>query len=107
VFDGLIMCRETGADAVAVLNTLTVMMLSKQRMESKLRAQAAQQKATAVAVILIPLLFIFITAYTNPIYSAVLSTRTGFIAVVYSLVSLSAGLLFVWLLGRSDNLAAL
>lgn len=87
----VIICRLTGGKLAPVLERLAKITRERMAIEREIEAHAAQPKATAVAVFIVPLFFIVLAGLINPGYLGYLWSRSGLMFLIYSAASIGFG----------------
>ena len=94
---GVVLQRQTGANIVAVLENLSLIIRERLNMAAKLRAHTAQQRLSAVVMILAPVATGIMFYFLKPDYLQVLWTDpTGSLFFTYAICSEILGALVLW-----------
>lgn len=98
--DVLLVTRETGGDSAHMMERLADIARQRQMIERKIKLMTSQQKATAVSVTVIPILFILGLCILAPEYTDYLKSPMGLLALSYAVVSISIGFAAIRHMGR-------
>lgn len=98
--DVLLVTRETGGDSAHMMERLADIARQRQMIERKIQSMTSQQKATAVSVTVIPILFILGLCILAPEYTEYLKSPMGLLALSYAVVSISVGFAAIRRMGR-------
>jgi tight adherence protein B len=94
---GVVLQRQTGANIVAVLENLSLIIRERLNMAAKLRAHTAQQRLSAVVMILAPVATGIMFYFLKPDYLQVLWTDPiGSLFFTYAICSEILGALVLW-----------
>jgi tight adherence protein B len=94
---GVVLQRQTGANIVGVLENLSLVIRERLNMAAKLKAHTAQQRLSAIVMILAPIVTGLAFFALKPDYIAILWTdSTGTLFLTYAIVSELLGALVLW-----------
>jgi len=94
---GVVLQRQTGANIVGVLENLALVIRERLNMAAKLKAHTAQQRLSAIVMILAPLVTGLAFYALKPDYIAVLWTDSiGNLFFTYAVISELLGALVLW-----------
>ncbi len=94
---GVVLQRQTGANIVGVLENLSLVIRERLNMAAKLKAHTAQQRLSAVVMILAPIVTGLMFYFLKPDYIQVLWTDpAGSIFFLYAIGSEILGALVLW-----------
>ncbi len=94
---GVVLQRQTGANIVGVMENLSLIIRERLNMAAKLKAHTAQQRLSAVVMILAPLVTGLMFYFLKPDYLQVLWTDpVGTMFFIYAICSESLGALVLW-----------
>ncbi len=94
---GVVLQRQTGANIVGVLENLSLVLRERLNMAAKLKAHTAQQRLSAVVMILAPIVTGLMFYFLKPDYLQVLWTDPiGTVVFIYAICSEMLGALVLW-----------
>jgi tight adherence protein B len=94
---GVILQRQTGANIVGILENLALVIRERLNMAAKLKAHTAQQRLSAIVMILAPVVTGLAFYLLKPDYIAILWTdNVGAIFFTYAVISELLGALILW-----------
>lgn len=97
--DVILVTRETGGDSAHMMERLADIARQRQTIEGKIKSMTSQQKATAVSITVIPILFILGLCFLAPEYTEYLKSPMGLSALLYAVVSISIGFMVIRRMG--------
>jgi tight adherence protein B len=93
---GLILQRQTGANMVAVLENLSMLVRERLSLQEKLKAATAQQRYSAALLCGMPICFGFVLWFMKPEYIDILvNDDTGSMFFTYAVISEIVGILVI------------
>ena len=94
---GVVLQRQTGANIVGVMENLSLVIRERLNMAAKLKAHTAQQRLSAVVMILAPIVTGVMFYFLKPDYLQVLWTDpVGTMFFIYAICSEILGALVLW-----------
>jgi len=89
----VIICRMTGGKLAPVLEKLAKISRERSALKKEIDAQVVQPKATAIAVSIVPVVFLLLAGAINPGYISYLWKPSGLLFLLYGIVSVMCGFL--------------